>query len=44
MILSDFICFFCLDIGQENYDFGNFSVLVRQSIEMTPIKLIVGKW
>ena len=44
MILYDIVCFCSLDTRQENYDFGDFSVLVRQNIEMTPIKLIVGKW
>ena len=44
MILSDLICFCSLDTGQENYDLGDFSFIVRQSIETTPIKLKVGKW
>ena len=44
MILSDLVYFYSLDIGQESYDLGDLSVLVRQNIEMTPIKLKVGKW
>ena len=42
MILSDLVCFCSLDTGQENYDIRDFSV-VRQNIEMTLIKLKVGK-
>ena len=44
MILSDLVCFCSLDTGQENYDLGDFSFIVRQNIEMTLIKLKVGKW
>ena len=44
MILSDLICFCSLDTGQESCDLGDFSVLVRQNTEMTPVKLKVGKW
>ena len=44
MILSDLVCFCSLDTGQENYDLGDISFIVRQNIEMTPIKLKVGKW
>ena len=44
MILSDLVCFCNLDIGQESYDLGGLFVLVIQSIDMTPIKLKVGKW
>ena len=44
MILSDLVCFCSLDTGQENYDLGDFPFIVRQNIEMTPIKLKVGKW
>ena len=44
MILSDLVCFCSLDTGQENYDLGDFSFIVRQNIEMTPIKLKVRKW
>ena len=43
MILSDLVCFFSLDTGQENYDLGDCSFTVRQNIEMTLIKLKVGK-
>ena len=43
-MLSDLVCFCSLDTGQENYDLGDFSFIIRQNIEMTPIKLIVGKW
>ena len=44
MILSDLVCFCNLDTGQENYYLGDFSLIVYQNIEMTPIKLKVGKW
>ena len=44
MILTDLAYFFSLDTGQETYDLGDFAVLVRQNIEITPIKLKVGKW
>ena len=44
MILSDLVCFCYLDTGQESYDLGDFFVLVRQNIEMTPIKQKVRKW
>ena len=44
MILSDLVCFCSLDTRQESYDLGDFSVLVRQNIKMTLIKLKVGKW
>ena len=43
MIFTDLVCFYSLDTGQESYDLGDFSVLVRRNIEMTPIKLKVGK-
>ena len=43
MILSDLVCFCSLDTGQENYDLGDFSFIVRQNIEITLIKLKVGK-
>ena len=43
MILADLVCFCSLDTGQESYDIGDFSVLVRQNIERTPMKLKVGK-
>ena len=44
MILSDLVCFCNLDTGRENYDLGDFSFIVKQNIEMTPIKLKVGIW
>ena len=44
MILPDLVHFCSLDTGQESYDRGDFPVLLRQKIEMTPIKLKVGKW
>ena len=44
MILFDLLCFCSLDTEQESCDLGNFFVLVRQNIEMTPIKLKVEKW
>ena len=44
MILSDLVFFCSLDAGQESYDLGDFSILVRQNTKMTPIKLKVGKW
>ena len=44
MILSDLVCFCSLDTGQENYDPRDFSFIVKQNIEMTLIKLKVGKW
>ena len=42
MIFSDLVCFCSLDTGQEIYDLGDFSVLVRQNTEMTLIKLKLG--
>ena len=44
MILSDLVDFCSLDTRQENYDLGDFSFILSQNIEMTPIKLEVGKW
>ena len=44
MILLDLVCFCSLDIGQESYDLGDFSLFVRQNTKKTPIKLTVGKW
>ena len=44
MMLSALVCFCSLDAGLENYDLGDFSFIVRQNIEVTPIKLKVGKW
>ena len=44
MILLDIVYFCILDTGQESSDLGYFSVFVRQNIEMTPIKVKVGKW
>ena len=44
MILSALACHCSLDTGQESYDIGSLPVLVKQSIERTPMKLKVGKW
>ena len=44
MIVSDLVCFCSLDTRQESYDLGDFSVLVRQNIKMTLIKLKVREW
>ena len=44
MISSDLVCFCSLGTGQENYDLGEFSFIVRRNIKMTLIKLKVGKW
>ena len=43
MIFLGLVCFCSLDAGQENYDLGGFSFIVRQNIEMTPVKLKGGK-
>ena len=43
MTLLDLLCFCDLDTGQENDDLGVFFLLVRQNIEMTPIKLKAEK-
>ena len=38
------LAYYCnLDTGEENYDLGEFPVLVRQNIERTPIKPKVEK-
>ena len=42
MILLDLVCFCSLDTGQESYDLGDPSVLMRQNMEMTLMKLTVG--
>ena len=44
MIVLDFVYFCSLDTGKESYDLGDLSFIARQNIEMTPIKLKVGKW
>ena len=44
MILSALECHCSLDTGQESYDLDDLSVLVRQNIERTRMKLKVRKW
>ena len=43
MILSALACHCSLNTGQESYDLEDLTVLVKQNIERTPMKLKVGK-